>query len=81
MAHEAMKAFTREELRKYDGSNGIAYVACYGKVYDVSDSYHWRNGVHHVSHHAGADLTDALELAPHGFSLLEKFPIIGELVS
>jgi predicted heme/steroid binding protein len=50
-------------------------------VYDVSDSYHWRKGVHHVSHHAGFDLTDALERAPHDFSLLEKFPIVGELVS
>jgi predicted heme/steroid binding protein len=74
-----MKIFTREELQKYDRSNGIAYVACYGKVYDVSDSYHWRKGVHHVGHQAGCDLTDALELAPHGFSLLEKFSVVGEL--
>jgi predicted heme/steroid binding protein len=81
MAYEAMKVFTKEELRKYDGSSGIAYVACYGKVYDVSDTYHWRKGVHHVSHHAGSDLTDALERALHGFGLLEKFPIVGELVS
>jgi predicted heme/steroid binding protein len=76
-----MKVFTTEELQKYNGSSGTAYVACYGKVYDVSDSYHWRKGVHHVSHHAGCDLTDALESAPHGFSLLEKFPIVGEMVS
>ena len=74
-----MKVFTKEELRKYDGSNGIAYVACSGKVYDVSDSYHWRKGAHHVSHHACSDLTDALEVAPHGFSLLERFPVVGEL--
>jgi predicted heme/steroid binding protein len=75
-----MKLFTKQELQKYDGSNGIVYVACYGKVYDVSDSYHWREGVHHVSHQAGCDLTDALERAPHGFNLLEKFPVVGELV-
>jgi predicted heme/steroid binding protein len=31
-------------------------------------------------HHAGCDLTEALELAPHGIGLLEKFPIVGELV-
>jgi predicted heme/steroid binding protein len=80
MVYEAMKIFTEEELRKYDGSNGIAYVACYGKVYDVSDSYHWRQGVHHVRHHAGSDLTDALERAPHGFSLLGKFPVVGAMV-
>jgi predicted heme/steroid binding protein len=80
MAYQEMKLFTKEELRKYDGSNGIVYVACYGKVYDVSASYHWRQGVHHVSHHAGSDLTEALRLAPHGFSLLEKFPIVGAMV-
>jgi predicted heme/steroid binding protein len=75
-----MRVFTKEELKKYDGSNGIAYVACYGKVYDVSSSYHWRKGVHHVTHYAGADLTDALKQAPHGADMLEKFPVVGELV-
>lgn len=74
-----MKIFTQEELREYDGSNGVAYIACNGKVFDVSGSYHWRKGVHHFRHLAGADLTDALEQAPHGIDLLEKFPIIGEL--
>jgi len=40
MAHATMEVFTQEELRKYDENNGIAYIACYGKVHDVSDSYH-----------------------------------------
>lgn len=75
-----MKAFTKEELSKYDGSNGIVYIACYGKVYDVSASYQWRKGVHQVTHRAGCDLTDALEWAPHDLSLLERFPVVGELV-
>lgn len=79
-ASDKVKVFTREELRKYDGSNGIAYVACNGKVYDVSNSYHWRSGIHHVGHRAGCDLTDALKQAPHSISLLEKFPVIGKLV-
>ena len=74
-----MRVFTREELRKYDGSNGIAYVACKAKVYDVSSSYHWRKGVHHAMHSAGHDLTSALGRAPHGLDLLQKFPIVGEL--
>jgi predicted heme/steroid binding protein len=80
MADGTMKAFTKEELSKYDGSNGIAYIACYGKVYDVSNSYHWRKGIHQVTHRAGCDLTHALERAPHDFSLLEKFLVVGELV-
>jgi len=75
-----MKKFTEEELRKYDGSNGVTYIACYGKVYDVSASYHWRKGIHQVMHQAGCDLTKAFEQAPHDISLLEKFPIVGDLV-
>ena len=75
-----LRVFTREELKKSDGSNGIAYIACYGKVYDVSNSYHWRKGVHHVKHGAGCDLTDDLKRAPHSVELLHKFPIVGELI-
>jgi predicted heme/steroid binding protein len=75
-----MRVFTKEELKKYDGSNGVSYVAYAGKVYDVSQSFHWKKGVHQVTHYAGRDLTDALKQAPHGADMLEKFPIVGELV-
>jgi predicted heme/steroid binding protein len=75
----AMRVFTKEELKKYDGSNGIAYVACAGKVYDVSRSFHWKKGVHQVTHYAGCDLTDALKQAPHGADRLDRFPRVGEL--
>lgn len=74
-----MRVFTEEALRLYDGSHGLAYVACNGSVYDVSGSYHWRGGVHHVMHRAGCDLTHVLERAPHGMDLFHKFPIVGEL--
>lgn len=75
-----MRIFTEEELKKYDGKNGLAYIAYRGKVYDVSASYHWRKGMHHAAHRAGCDLTEALEQAPHDPDLLDKFPIVGELV-
>lgn len=75
-----MRAFTLEELKQYDGRNGICYVAFQGKVYDVSGSYHWRKGIHHVSHRAGSDLTEVLEQAPHGSDLLSKFPVVGVIV-
>jgi len=32
----------KEELKKYDGSNGLAYIAIDGKVYGVSQSFHWK---------------------------------------
>ena len=75
-----MRTFTEDELKKYDGRNGITYITYRGKVYDVSASYHWRKGIHQVMHGAGCDLTEALEQAPHGPDLLDKFPIIGQLV-
>jgi len=75
-----MRVFTKEELKKYDGRGGIAYVAYAGKVYDISQSFQWQKGVHQVIRYAGRDLTDALEQAPHGADMLEKFPIVGELV-
>jgi predicted heme/steroid binding protein len=74
-----MRIFTKEELKKYDGSNGLVYVAYGGKVYDVSRSFLWKKGVHQVIHKAGCDLTEALKEAPHGTNMLERFPIVGEL--
>ncbi|MBM4241479.1 MAG: cytochrome B5 [Euryarchaeota archaeon] len=75
-----MKHFNREKLSTYNGKNGTpAYIAYKGKVYDVSDSFLWRGGEHQVIHKAGEDLTEALEEAPHGIELLEKFPVVGLL--
>lgn len=76
-----MKKFTTEELSHHSGNNGTKpYIAYNGKVYDVSESFHWKNGMHHVLHQAGEDLTEALRESPHGEDLLERVPIIGELL-
>ena len=75
-----MKVITKKELKKYDGSNGIAYIAFDGKVYDVSESYHWERGIHQVMHRAGCDLTEALKRAPHGADMLARFLVVGELL-
>jgi len=76
-----MKKFTKKDLARYNGKNKApAYVAYNGKVYDVSESFLWKNGKHQVFHKAGEDLTDALKKAPHGADMLEKFPIMGVLV-
>jgi predicted heme/steroid binding protein len=75
-----MKEFTEEELALYNGRNGKpAYIAYKGKVYDVSTSFLWKDGNHQVLHEAGADLTVAMEQAPHGEEALERFPVIGIL--
>ena len=75
-----MRRFTRNELARYNGRDGApAYVAFKGKVYDVSGSFLWRGGKHQVIHHAGVDLTDSIDHAPHGAALLERFPVVGTL--
>jgi predicted heme/steroid binding protein len=75
-----MKEFTRQELAMYDGTNGRpACIAYRGKVYDVSNSFLWKGGRHQVLHHAGKDLTEELDQAPHGSDLLERVPVIGVL--
>jgi len=76
-----MRAFTRGELRQYRGKNGAPiYFAYRGKVYDASESWHWRGGKHWLVHVAGEDLTDALAAAPHGEELLARLPVVGVLV-
>ena len=53
-----MKEYTPDELAGYNGAEGKPiYIAHDGKVYDVSESKLWRNGVHMKRHHAGNDLT------------------------
>jgi predicted heme/steroid binding protein len=75
-----VRRFTKKELAQFNGKNGArAFIACNGKVYDVTESFLWRNGHHQVLHKAGEDLTEALKEAPHGEDLLEKFLTIGTL--
>lgn len=72
--------FTLEELSRYNGKNGAPiFVACQGKVYDVSRSFLWQSGTHQVLHTAGADLTRSLDQAPHDVDVLARFPIVGML--
>ena len=76
-----MRIFTKEELAKYDGRDGISYVACDGQVYDVSRSLLWQKGRHQAAHRAGRDLTEALKGAPHGSEMLKGFPLVGRLLN
>jgi predicted heme/steroid binding protein len=78
---ENLKKFTVQDLAEYNGQGGKpAYVACKGKVYDVSESSFWMDGDHFGAHSAGKDLTEELELAPHGDEALERTKLVGMLV-
>jgi predicted heme/steroid binding protein len=75
-----MKVFTLKDLAKYNGKNGKpAYVAYNRRVYDVTNSFLWKDGRHQVLHNAGTDLTTAIKQAPHGRDILAKFPMVGIL--
>jgi len=75
-----MREFTREELSKYNGREGLSYIAFDGKVFDVSQSFHWKLGRHHFRHYAGCDLTEALQEAPHDDKMFDRFTIVGKLI-
>ena len=78
---EALKKFTLEELKQYDGKNGRpAYFAYKGKVYDATGDALWLDGDHMGEHKAGLDLTEQMNQAPHGESELDLIKIIGILV-
>ncbi len=73
-----IKEYTLEELAQYNGKNGKTYVAYQGNVYDVSNSYLWKGGVH-KGHNAGKDLTEELDKAPHRPVVIKGYPVVGTL--
>ncbi len=74
-----IRKFTIEELSSFNGKSGKpAYVAYRGKVYNVTGSEMWSNG-DHLGHEAGQNLTDAMEIAPHGEEALQKMKQVGVL--
>ena len=75
-----MKEFDAAELAQYNGENGKPiYIAYAGKVYDVSESKLWLNGLHMKRHIAGKDLTTDIQAAPHESDVLAKYPQVGIL--
>ncbi|UCF93279.1 MAG: hypothetical protein JSW39_03720 [Desulfobacterales bacterium] len=75
-----MKEFDADELAKFNGENGAAsYIAHEGKVYDVSQSKLWRQGLHMKRHPAGRDLTTDIQAAPHEADVLQRYPQVGIL--
>ena len=75
-----MQEFDIAELEKFDGNNGRpVFVAHKGKVYDISNSKLWKNGLHMKRHHAGQNLTADIQGAPHEPDVLDRYPQVGTL--
>ena len=76
-----MQEFDSKTLAEKDGENdNPTYIAYKGKVYDVSSSKLWKDGMHMRRHRAGADLTTDIQAAPHGPEVLERFSRVGPLL-
>lgn len=73
--------YTRSQLALRNGQDREEiWVAYKGKIYDVTNSRMWRNGMHY-QHWSGQDLTEELDKdAPHGERVFEKFTPIGIIV-
>ena len=74
-----MKKFDKKELKLCDGSDPKRpiYFAYKGKVYDMTSSPLFAEGVH-FEHFAGCDLTDFIHESPHGEEVFEGKIIVGE---
>lgn len=77
------KSFTIGELKAFDGKDsGKCYIGYKNKVYEISDSRLWQNGVHTPSRSSvkcGQDNTIFMANAPHGEEQLDKFEVVGNL--
>lgn len=78
---KVMKKFDEKELKNYDGGKpgSPVYVAFKGKVYDVTESPLFMDGMH-FEHYAGADLSDFIADAPHDEEVLAELKVVGEYV-
>lgn len=75
---------TQAELAEADGQDGRpCLVAVDGTVYEISGFTLWQDGEHTTSNgqaYCGADMTEAIQQAPHGDSKLDLLDEVGPLV-
>jgi predicted heme/steroid binding protein/uncharacterized membrane protein len=75
-----MKEIDPKDLGQFNGENGRpVYVVHQDRVFDVSGSKLWKNGLHMRRHHGGNDLTTDIQAAPHGIEVLERYPQVAVL--
>jgi arsenite oxidase small subunit len=73
-----LKIFTQKELQEFDGKEGHPfYVPFKEKVYDISKSQLWIQGIHMGIHTRDENLAEMIKDAPHKEEVLDRFPVVG----
>ncbi len=71
---------TKEQLKEFNGKDGKpAYIGYKGKVYDISKSDFWQGGEHMGRFKAGEDLTDTIDMSPHGEKNIFRYEAVDTL--
>ena len=71
---------TKEQLKEFNGKDGKpAYIGYKGKVYDISKSDFWPGGEHMGRFKAGEDLTDSIDMSPHGEKNIFRYEVVDTL--
>jgi predicted heme/steroid binding protein len=79
---DGMYYLNLSELAYYNGTNGKpAWIAVYGKIYNVTNETAWRNGIHRGIAMGGTDATAFFESSPHSLSILNTMSHIGWLTA
>jgi len=79
MVSTGPRYFSADELEKFKGEDGSpTYIVFKGKVYDITGSQLWVDGMHMNIHHSREKLEETIKGAPHGEEVLSRFPVVGE---
>ncbi|MFK7972548.1 MAG: cytochrome b5 [Bacteroidia bacterium] len=74
-----MPIISRSQLASRNGvDRDMIWIAYKGIVYEVTESRHWRNGIHY-GHWSGQELDDELAEAPHAEEVFKRFKAVGRL--
>lgn len=79
MEPTTLPVYTRSQLALRNGQDHPEiWVAYKGLIYNLTQSRHWRNGIHY-HHWAGQDLTEELKEAPHTAAVFQRFEVVGKI--